>query len=238
MVNFVGYISNNFDADMIKAKAEFAGALHEDEDELRCFIAKDINSFCSRLKSATTVDICCYDTKPLSELHNVKKTRIAFPQMLLVLVADESISPTEYIKPGILPGALLIRPLFEETVFKTMNEVVTYIHNTRRMSSGAKFVVETRQEKIFVDYSDILYFEALDKKIFLNTKNRSYSFYKSLDSLSEELPTQFIRCHRSYIVNTNHITGFDYSQGILSISNGMTIPVARSYKSVVKEGIL
>lgn len=237
MVNFVGYVSNKHDAGLIEAKTEFAGALHEDEDALRCFIAKDINTFCSRIKSETTVDICCYDTNPLSELHHVKNTRSAFPQMLLVLVADESTSPTEYIKPGILPGALLIRPLHEETVFKTMHEVVAYVHNTRRMSSGVKFVVETRQEKIFVDYSDILYFEALDKKIFLNTKNRSYSFYKSLDSLSEELPSQFVRCHRSYIVNVNHITGFDYSQGILSISNGMTIPVARSYKSVVKECI-
>ena len=58
----------------------------------------------------------------------------------------------------------------------------------------------------------------------------------SLSAMAEQLGTSFIRCHRRYLVNPEHITGFDRSTRYL-LADKDTIPVSQSGIALLKDYI-
>ena len=84
------------------------------------------------------------------------------------------------------------------------------------------------------EYSAICFFEARNKKIYLNTGAKEYGFYSTMEQLEQELSTSFIRCHRSFIVNVEKIEKVMFSKNLLFLTDGYEIPVSRTYKSVLR----
>ena len=64
---------------------------------------------------------------------------------------------------------------------------------------------------------------------------KEYGIYGALDTLEEELPKQFRRCHRSYIINTSYISKVWYSKNSILLKNDEEMPLSRSYKTIIKE---
>ena len=66
--------------------------------------------------------------------------------------------------------------------------------------------VKTRGRIILVEYEDIVYLKAEDKYVRVFTKNeRNYLSEQSLAKMEVRLPDDFIRVHRSYIINRSYI---------------------------------
>ena len=84
-----------------------------------------------------------------------------------------------------------------------------------------------------IPFSQIYYFEARDKKLFVRTKNEEYAFYDTIESLARLLPEHFQRCHRSYIVNMEKIYRIVPSENYIELTEQIGVPVSRSYKSVL-----
>lgn len=83
-----------------------------------------------------------------------------------------------------------------------------------------------------VDFDDILYIEGLKDyvKVLLASQSRPLLSLTSLRSLEEKLPTQqFMRIHRSYIVNLNRITSV--GRNLVQIGE-QSIPVSDAYREV------
>ena len=81
-----------------------------------------------------------------------------------------------------------------------------------------------------VDFDDILYVEGLKDyvKVMLASQPRPLLSLTSLRSLEEKLPTsQFMRIHRSYIVNLNRI--HSVGRNLVQISD-QSIPVSDAYR--------
>jgi DNA-binding LytR/AlgR family response regulator len=55
----------------------------------------------------------------------------------------------------------------------------------------------------FIDLQDIFYFKADHKYTIAHTFDNTYLLNKSLNFLEEKLPDDFVRVHRSYLVNLN-----------------------------------
>ena len=89
--------------------------------------------------------------------------------------------------------------------------------------------METREGKTFIPYSQIFYFEAREKKVFLRTLYKEYGFYSTIEELAKGLPDYFLRSHRSFIVNRNTVENMKGNEVFLR--QGFTIPLSRSYKS-------
>ena len=70
------------------------------------------------------------------------------------------------------------------------------------------------------------------------TKKTEFSFYDTLDNLTQTLPEQFIRCHKSFIVNKRFITCLSVSRGEIELEDGIILPLSRSYKQLVKDATL
>lgn len=75
-----------------------------------------------------------------------------------------------------------------------------------------------------LDLSKITYVETFNNNIEVNLLNdEKILLYSSLKSFEKELPKNFFRCHKCYLVNMNHIHGYKPYQFVLS--NGYTVPI-------------
>lgn len=76
---------------------------------------------------------------------------------------------------------------------------------------------------------DILYIESAGHNLNYITRTKEYTAQGKLDDLIEQLPSFFVRCHKSYFVNLNKIKGFtgDY----ILIEGKPDISVSRSKKT-------
>lgn len=178
-------------------------------------------------------DMICADITIFHGIEQVEQLREKYPKASIVLIADMTISPVAYMKPTILAAALLLKPLQKTAVEQVMKEV--FCRFIGQAQAEEVFVVETREEKQRIPYSQIMYFEARSKKIYACTRNYEYGFYDTMDHLEDQYSEWFIRCHRSFMVNRKMIRKVRLSANYLTLDGGTEIPLSRSYKSQIKE---
>ena len=119
-----------------------------------------------------------------------------------------------------------------------MAELLEDMARELKQGSADSYVLETKQGRLLIPYSEILYFESRERRVCLCTKSRQLPFYDTLERLSKELPEQFLRCHKGFIVNAYNIEGVLFAQNTIHLRGGFIIPVSRSYKSAVREAIM
>ncbi|MCD4734406.1 MAG: LytTR family DNA-binding domain-containing protein [Bacteroidales bacterium] len=86
-----------------------------------------------------------------------------------------------------------------------------------------------------VKYQDIFYVEGLKEYVTFYTASRKYIVLESLKNLENKLPAeQFMRVHKSYIVNTTKIESL---YGNMIEIGGQEIPIGKSYAGTVKKNL-
>jgi two-component system LytT family response regulator len=89
----------------------------------------------------------------------------------------------------------------------------------------------------FIDLNEIVYSEASNNysKLIL-TDGKQFLISKTLKDVQEVLEEEhFLRVHRQYIINLNHVKHFNRNEGILTMDNGDHIPIARNQKERLTE---
>ncbi|QUW20442.1 LytTR family transcriptional regulator DNA-binding domain-containing protein [Sporosarcina sp. Marseille-Q4063] len=97
-----------------------------------------------------------------------------------------------------------------------------------------------RNENIWcpIEIKDVSHIESLQKKTWFYTNNEGYQSIYTLKDLTFQLPTNFIRIHRSYIVNISYIMEIsrDFSSNIqITIKDGTVLPVSQTYSADVRK---
>jgi DNA-binding LytR/AlgR family response regulator len=99
--------------------------------------------------------------------------------------------------------------------------------------------MKTQDGWIPIPFSRVIYLESKDKKTLVYTEGSSGTHKNSLQEFEFLLPKDyFIRCHRSFIVNVNHIKEIypdTHSTFLLSMNNGDRVPVSQSYSSYFRK---
>lgn len=88
-----------------------------------------------------------------------------------------------------------------------------------------------------VPIEQVAYIESQQKKTWFYAEDKMYSIIYTLKELSHLLPSNFIRIHRSYIVNIQSIVDIsrDLSSMIqLSLKDGTVLPVSQTYTNQVR----
>ena len=99
-----------------------------------------------------------------------------------------------------------------------------------------------KENRILVDIQDILYFYARGRDCFLVTEGEELDINYNLKELEERLDKFFVRCHKSFLVNINHIgeiiPWFSGSY-MLKMDNRQKseVPVSRKYAKEFKNSI-
>lgn len=103
-----------------------------------------------------------------------------------------------------------------------LNAMERYTLQTNR--THKVYTIETNGRKISIDYEDILFFETSGNihKVILHAKDRQIEFPSTIKELTNELGCDFVRCHRSFLVNQKNIKEIDTKNRIVHFSNGET----------------
>lgn len=103
----------------------------------------------------------------------------------------------------------------------------------------AVVTVKTPDGWVPIPFSDVVYLEAKNRKTHVHGLQTSGTHKYSLHEFECILPVDsFIRCHRSYIVNVNHIKEIypdTHSTFQLLMKNGDLISVSQSYSSYFRK---
>ena len=124
-------------------------------------------------------------------------------------------------------------PLDEGLAFpaRVSEQMYRYVQDILRASkirdggSVENVALPVQEGTIFVNPTRIIYAEANAKKTTVHLIDQVISVKMLLANVSELLPAQFSRVHRSYVVNRGHISAL--SGGEVVMSNGDRIPIPK-----------
>ncbi|MDB5273922.1 MAG: two component transcriptional regulator, LytTR family [Chitinophagaceae bacterium] len=147
----------------------------------------------------------------------------------------------KYALEGFRVDALdyLLKPFSYEEFLKSANKAKEWF-DRGGLSKGeepkASYIfVKSEYKLIRVDLSDIMYIEGLKDyvKIYLEEKNAPILSLMSMKAIEEQLPPlDFMRIHRSYIINLNKIESVE--RGKVKIKD-VYMPIADNYKQRFQE---
>lgn len=170
---------------------------------------------------------------------------------------DLKISPGDPVKEGTLTKkALTTKQKVSEFINRDILGVpyygmaVPFFHNNKlqgcvtavfpALNDGKSFVtVKVHDGWVPIPFAEVVYLEAKDRKTHVFSELHSGTHKYSLQEFEYFLPREsFIRCHRSFIVNVNHIKEIypdTHSTFVLKMNNGDRIPVSQSYSSYFRK---
>lgn len=210
-------------------------AAHVSEDDWNFTFCSSVDEFQKVIDEQPLIDIGCYDVAVNGAIESLYAFRNQYDSSLLILIADANMSPITYLRPGIRPDSLLMRPLSKMTVRELINEVFsTYASEIDKADASKFYIIDSKDGKTAIPYKNIYYIEAREKKIFIRTLNNEFGFYETIEKIQENLPENFERCHRSFIVNKDKIRKIMLSQNLMELDDGFEVPLSRSFKPVFK----
>lgn len=219
---------------IVQYSRDMAGRYTDEKWEMvECTSVKALGDI---VQKKVPADMICVDITMTGALELVAVLRSMAPAAYIILIASPDISPLVYMRPAIGAQSLMLKPLNEKQIREVLSEAIrVYAQRFYKADETSVFVIENCGERSLVDYGRIWFFEARDKRVYLNTDTEEYAFYDTLDHLEERLQKKFLRCHRSFLVNKEKITGVFLSQNRILLEDDFEIPLSRTYKPAVKE---
>lgn len=108
------------------------------------------------------------------------------------------------------------------------------VANNNLPTAAAFRYFNVNKKHIKVALSDITYIESRKEYIIINTADQQLQTKEKISAFIKSLPQNFIRVHRSFIVNTDHITAFTNQD--IEIKE-KEIPIGLSYKMTVLKAL-
>ena len=113
----------------------------------------------------------------------------------------------------------------EETIIRLFEDV----------TSVPKKYLKIDNKNTLVDESEVQYIKRDGMKLVFHTNSRDYDTYSSFNKFQDKLPENYIRCHKSYIANTNQIKDVEPVSGTITFKSGDTCDIGPKYKSNLME---
>lgn len=139
----------------------------------------------------------------------------------------------EYAIKGYEVNALryLTKPATEESIREVLEHVI------KKQSSEKILWVKNRETEQSVKFSDIVFLEAQDQNIVINTISNSYEIRGKLNDYEKSLrPDGFFRIHRSYMVSLSKIMSISGRE--ITTVGGFRLPIARAKEREFREAFM
>lgn len=141
----------------------------------------------------------------------------------------------------VMPLAYLVKPFTKDELYSSV-EIALYKHsqNTKETESENVIIKDAlflKDKGVFtkVFFEEILYLKSAHVYVeFILKDKKNVVVRGSMEDISIKLPESFIRLHRSFIINTSHLTQFN---GVSVKIGNETIPVSRKYKQPLLDKI-
>lgn len=198
-------------------------------------------------KLSCTVRLYENGTSLLDDLHDNTNFDIVFMD---IYVGDElGIDIARQLRNNGYENLLIFSTITDEYAIESYsvraNGYILKPYNMTRLESVLDRVLEkydtdfmrvkVRNTYVNVPCSDIIYIESCNNRCILHTEDEEYSMYMRLDDIEKSLSgdeSRFLRCHRSYIVNMDHITAVDEQ---FRLDNGESVLIRSKSKAQIKK---
>ncbi len=164
----------------------------------------------------------------VKELHQFVK----FMPIIIGISSNQNYA-YEAIKNGFFDYWLL--PLNEFDIRKTSLKLQKL--NLKEQFSNTTLCLKSYKDYRYIDTNEILYLKADNNTTDVILKdNTIITAFKTLKTFEARLPTNFIRTHQSYILNTDYISRINYGKSICALKNSeIQLPFSKSYKQNIDD---
>lgn len=152
----------------------------------------------------------------------------------------------------------LLKPFGEKRFKEVLNRAKLAIEKTRQATFSqkfadlykdynqtiaphlTKFIIKEKGFEKTIKVNEILYLEASAVYAILHINTKKVLYRASLNLLEQQLPPNFIRVHRSYIINENFIKSCKYlnnSTYMIIMKNEDKIISSRKYKDLISKKV-
>lgn len=121
------------------------------------------------------------------------------------------------------PVAYISKPFKER-------DIIAALELLKSQNTNAQVELNTSKGKININTNDILFCKADDVYVEVVTEQKKYIQRATLKEFSSKLTENFVRVHRSYLVNKLKVTA---KRADRLFVNHIEIPVSRSYKGAI-----
>lgn len=190
-------------------------------------IIKQYNSGRQLLQAPEEFDIIFLDIimHEMDGMMTAELLRKNFSDKILIFVS----SSRQYVFNAFSVEAFeyLVKPIDNQKLRQTLLRCVSKLN---RQSTDYIIITKDRQtRKLFLD--EIRYFEIHGRLIEAHGKKNTFAWYEQIGTLETALSDKdFIRCHKSYLVNLKYVEIYDRKD--VTLDNGEKIQIAkRRYES-------
>lgn len=123
-----------------------------------------------------------------------------------------------------LPKPVVAEKL-EETILRLMDDI---------SHTPSKFI-RLNNNKTIINEDEINYIKKDGMKLVFCTDTRTYETYSSFNKVQSCLPDNFVRCHKSYIVNVKNIVDINSNKNMILFSPNESCSIGAKYKNEILE---
>lgn len=135
------------------------------------------------------------------------------------------------------PAGLMSAPPDPRKLRALLERILEDYERVSANVGGDYLVLHSGSSSYRLPLAQVLYIEALDKKLNIWTRRQCISVYETLRDLEGRLGSCFIRPHRSYLVNVAAIELVDYARMTVGLLNGDSIPLSRSCRDAIRKAL-
>lgn len=107
------------------------------------------------------------------------------------------------------------KPITLERVEETIIRLMDDINGNKKENT----FIRINNKNTIINQNNINFIKRDGMKLVFYTDTRTYEAYSSFNKISSELPSNFVRCHKSYIANVNRISNVYMTDNSISFSN-------------------
>lgn len=113
----------------------------------------------------------------------------------------------------------------EETILRLMDDM---------KSTPSKFI-RLNNNRTIINQDEVNYIKKDGMKLVFCTNNRTYETYSSFNKIRSCLPDNFVRCHKSFIVNVKNISDINSNNNTILFSPNESCSIGGKYKNEIME---
>lgn len=115
----------------------------------------------------------------------------------------------------------------EETIFRLVDDVTTE-------GTTASFI-RIDNKNTLINQDSVNFIKKEGMKLVFYTDTKTYKTYNSFNKIYDELPKNFVRCHKSYIANVNKITNINNTTIVFNNKDNISCNIGPKYKKELME---
>ena len=125
----------------------------------------------------------------------------------------------------------LVKPFAQDDLDDALSRVLERLE----ADSSKPLSVRLGSRVVLVEPSRISYIESDRRKVRIHAGAEEIEAYASLSDLAAELPASFIQCHKSFLVNMDHVKELKADSVVLS--SNQVVPVSQKRRKFVREAV-